>query len=74
MRGVYDFSRATQNAHWGRNNFDSIEMASQTVISRGREEFNYRSMPWAIAQIQDSIPPILVGNTVVKVFLSTGFV
>ncbi|GFV08220.1 hypothetical protein TNCV_326551 [Trichonephila clavipes] len=36
-------------------------------------EFSRRSTPWAIMQIQDSIPPRLVGNIVVKVFLSMCF-
>ncbi|GFY73319.1 hypothetical protein TNIN_85861 [Trichonephila inaurata madagascariensis] len=71
--GVYDLFRAAQNARWGRNNFDSIQMVSQSFMSGGWVEFSDPSTPWAIAQIQDSIPPILLGNTVVEVFLSTGF-
>ncbi|GFV82546.1 hypothetical protein TNCV_3983361 [Trichonephila clavipes] len=38
-----------------------------------KAEFSNHSTPWVITQIQDRIPPRLVGNMIVEVFLSTSF-
>ncbi|GFW49429.1 hypothetical protein TNCV_3059361 [Trichonephila clavipes] len=73
MRGVHDLSRAAMSAYRGSNNFDFIQMVSQAVMSGGQVEFSDRSPHWAIAQFQNSVPPRLVRDTVVEVFLSTGF-
>ncbi|GFW82989.1 uncharacterized protein TNCV_4604161 [Trichonephila clavipes] len=45
-------------------------MVSLAVMSGGKAEFSKQSAPWAITQNKNSIPPRLMGNTVIEVFLS----
>ncbi|GFY69204.1 hypothetical protein TNIN_141551 [Trichonephila inaurata madagascariensis] len=59
--------------HIGEGITEFIQMVSQAFVSDGQAEFRNRSTTWAITQVLDSIPPRLVRNTIVEVFLSTGF-